>query len=252
MSATATLEHKVVSQADWERACRNFLTKEKEYTHLRDELARERRELPWTRVEKKYVFDGPRGQMTLADLFGGCSQLATYHFMFGPDWVEGCPGCSYVMDHVNGAIEHLRARDVSLVAVSRGPLDKITAFKNRMGWRFPWVSSGRSEFNRDFCVSFSKEELAGGEKLYNLGTRAPYAEENPGLSLFTKDADGAIYHTYSTYARGLEPMLATYAILDLAPKGRDEEGLPMSMAWVRHHDKYDPAGQAAGSCCHKE
>jgi predicted dithiol-disulfide oxidoreductase (DUF899 family) len=252
MSTSTTIEHNVVSQSEWQRACARFLAKEKEYTRMRDELARERRELPWTRVEKQYVFDGPHGKMSLADLFGGRSQLATYHFMFGPDWTEGCPGCSYVMDHLNGAIEHLAARDVALVAVSRAPLEKLMAFKKRMGWRFFWVSSGRSDFNRDFGISFAKEEFAGGEKLYNLGTRAPYAEENPGLSLFYKDPSGEIHHTYSTYARGLEPMLATYAVLDLAPKGRDEDGLPMPMAWVRHHDKYEPTSQGAGSCCHQK
>jgi predicted dithiol-disulfide oxidoreductase (DUF899 family) len=155
------------------------------------------------------------------------------------------------MDHVNGAVDHLRARDVSLVAVSRGPLDKLVAFQKRMGWRFCWVSSGGSNFNRDFGVSFSKDELAGGEKLYNLDTRKPYAEENPGLSMFYKDASGAIFRTYSTYARGLDPLLVTYAILDRAPKGRDEADLPSSMAWLRHHDKYEPALHTAGSCCHK-
>ena len=151
--------HKVVSQSEWLRAHQEFLAKEKEYTRMGDELARQRRELPWTRVEKQYVFDAPQGKMSLADLFGDRSQLAIYHFMFGPDWTEGCPGCSYVMDHMNGAVEHLRARDVALVAVSRGPLEKLTAFKRRMGWRFRWVSSGGSDFNRDFGVSFAKDEI---------------------------------------------------------------------------------------------
>jgi predicted dithiol-disulfide oxidoreductase (DUF899 family) len=244
-------DHKVVSKSEWLRASQEFLAKEKELTRMADELARQRRELPWTRVEKHYVFEAPQGKMSLAELFGNQSQLATCHFMFGPDWVEGCPGCSYVMDHMNGAVEHLRTRDVALVAVSRGPLEKLTVFKRRMGWRFAWVSSGDGDFNCDFAVSFSKEELACGEKLYNSGTRPPYAEENPGLSLFYKDPSGAVFHTYSTYARGLESMLGTYAILDRAPKGRDEAGLPSPMAWVRHHDKYEPTLQSAESCCHK-
>jgi predicted dithiol-disulfide oxidoreductase (DUF899 family) len=247
----AAPEHKIVSQSDWLRAHQEFLAKEKEYMRLGDELARQRRELPWTRVDKQYIFDAPQGKMTLADLFGDHSQLAVYHFMFGPDWTEGCPGCSYVMDHVNGAAEHLRARDVALVAVSRAPLDKLLSFKRRMGWRFVWVSSGGTDFNRDYGVSFAKEEAASGEKLYNLGTRAPYEEENPGLSLFYKDASGAVYHTYSTYARGLDPLMATYTILDRSPKGRDEEGMSPPMKWVRHHDKYEPESKSAASCCHK-
>ena len=207
MNPTTTLEHKVVSQSEWLKTCGEFLAKEKELTRLGDELARRRRELPWTRLEKNYSFTGPQGKLSLAELFDGRSQLATYHFMFGPDWEEGCPGCSYVMDHMNGTIEHLRARDVSLVAVSRGPLEKLTAFKQRMGWHFPWVSSGGSDFNRDFGVSFSKEEVASGAKAYNFGTTAAHGEENPGLSLFYKDSSGAIFHTYSTYGRGLESML---------------------------------------------
>src|SRR5262249_43119701 len=157
---------------------------------------------------------------TLADLFSGCSQLAVYHFMFGPDWTEGCHGCSYVMDHMNDAIEHLRARDVSLVLVSRGPLEKLEAFKKRMGWRFFWVSSGSCDFNFDFGVSFTKEDLDRGDndKKYNFGTRAPHGEENPGLSLFYKNAGGSVFHTYSTYGRGVEAMLTTYAVLDRSPK----------------------------------
>ena len=248
---SAAPAHEVVSKSEWLRARSAFLAKEKELTRLGDELSRQRQELPWTRIEKEYVFDAPRGKMSLADLFGGQSQLATYHFMFGPDWIEGCPGCSYVMDHMDGTIEHLRARDVALVAVSRGPLEKLVAFQKRMGWRFLWVSSGGCDFNRDFGVSFTKEEVASGAKAYNFGTTAPHGEENPGLSLFYKDSGGAVFHTYSTYGRGLEPMLGTYAILDRAPKGRDEVGLSSPMSWVRHHDKYEPTLQGIGSCCHK-
>jgi predicted dithiol-disulfide oxidoreductase (DUF899 family) len=250
--ATATVDHKVVSSKEWLRAHGDFLAKEKELTQLSDEIARQRRELPWARVEKEYVFQGVQGKLSLADLFDGRSQLATYHFMFGPDWKEGCPGCSYVMDHMNGATEHLRARDVSLVAVSRGPLEQLAAFKRRMGWRFTWVSSGQCDFNHDFGVSFTPEEVASGAKAYNFGTTVPHGDENPGLSFFYKDPSSAIFHTYSTYGRGLEAMLGTYVLLDRAPKGRDEDGLPMPMAWVRHHDKYEPTLQQAASCCHEK
>lgn len=229
----------------------DFLKKEKELTRMGDELARQRRELPWTPVEKHYTFTGTEGKASLADLFGGHSQLATYHFMFGPDWTEGCPGCSYLMDHMDGAIEHLAARDVAFVLVSRGPVEKLEAFKKRMGWRFRWVSSAGSDFNRDFNVSFEKEELAKGTKEYNFGTIVPHGEENPGLSFFYKDAGGGLYHTYSTYGRGLETMVGTYSLLDLAPLGRSEGGLPSPMSWVRHHDKYEPTVQGIESCCRK-
>jgi predicted dithiol-disulfide oxidoreductase (DUF899 family) len=250
MNTAAMLDHEVVSKSQWLRAIGDFLAKEKELTKRSDELSRQRRELPWTRVEKDYVFAGPNGRASLVDLFDGRSQLATYHFMFGPDWVEGCPGCSYVTDHLDGAIEHLKARDVTLVLISRAPIEKLAAFKKRMGWRVPWFSSGCCEFNQDFGVAFSKAEVAGGAKVYNFGSSAPHDEENPGLSFFCKGPGGAILHTYSTFGRGLEAVLGTYAILDRAPKGRDEAGLPMPMAWVRHHDKYEPTLQGAGSCCH--
>jgi predicted dithiol-disulfide oxidoreductase (DUF899 family) len=251
MNPTATLDHPVVSQSEWQRACRDFLAKEKELTRLSDEVARQRRELPWTKVDKEYVFDSPQGKKSLWDLFGERCQLATYHFMLGPDSTEGCKGCSYVTDHMDGALEHLGGRDLSLVLVSRASLDRIGAFKRRMGWHLPWVSSGGNDFNHDFAVSFTPEEVASGAKLYNFGTRAPYSEENPGMSFFYKDPSGAIFHTYSIYARGLDALLGTYVILDRAPKGRDEEGLPMSMDWVRHHDKYQPTVQIGGSCCHE-
>jgi predicted dithiol-disulfide oxidoreductase (DUF899 family) len=251
MSPAATVDHEVVSKSQWLRACGDFLAKEKELTRLSDELSRQRRELPWTRVEKEYTFERPHGKASLADLFEGRSQLATYHFMFGPDWVEGCPGCSYVTDHLVGAIEHLNARDVALVLVSRAPQEKLAAFKKRMGWRLSWFSSGGSDFNHDFGVSFTKAAVASGVKAYNFGTTAPHEEENPGLSMFYKDP-GAIFHTYSTFGRGVEAVLGTYAILDRAPKGRDEGSLPSPMAWVRHHDKYDTTLQGAGSCCHNQ
>jgi predicted dithiol-disulfide oxidoreductase (DUF899 family) len=211
-------------KSEWLRASSEFLAKEKELTRLSDELSRQRRELPWTRVEKPYVFEGPKGKMSLADLFDGRSQLATYHFMLGPDSVEGCSGCSHLADNLDGTLVHLHAKDVSLVFVSRGPLEKIVAFKKRMGWHFPWVSSGLCDFNHDFGVSFSKEELASGAKTYNLNTRTPYSEENPGMSFFYKDA----------------------SVLDRAPKGRDEDTLPGAMGWVRHHDKYPQTVQIGG------
>jgi predicted dithiol-disulfide oxidoreductase (DUF899 family) len=251
MTAAATSDHQIVSHFEWLQACGDLLAKEKELTRLSDELARRRRELPWTPIEKEYIFDGPGGTMSLSELFDGRSQLAAYHFMFGPDWAEGCPGCSYVTDHLNGAVEHLRARDVTLVLVSRAPLEKIAAFQKRMGWRVPWVSSGNCDFNRDFGVSFTKEELATGAKLYNFGTTRPHGEENPGLSIFCKDPSGSVFRTYSTFGRGLDALLVTYTILDRAPQGRNEEGLPSPMAWLRHHDKYELNSKVAGSCCHK-
>jgi predicted dithiol-disulfide oxidoreductase (DUF899 family) len=250
-ATTAVLNHPVVSKSDWLRAQSDFLAKEKELTRLSDEVGRQRRELPWTKVEKQYLFEAPQGKVSLADLFDGRSQLATYHFMFGPDWAEGCPGCSYVTDHIDGALEHLGARDVALVLVSRAPLEKLLAFKKRMGWHIPWVSSAGSDFNRDFGVTFTKEEVASGAKAYNFATIPPHGEESPGLSCFCKDASGAVLHTYSTFGRGLEAMLGTYAILDRAPKGRDEESLSSPMAWLRHHDKYEPTSAGAASCCHK-
>jgi predicted dithiol-disulfide oxidoreductase (DUF899 family) len=252
MNPAAMLNHGVVSKSQWLRAYGDFLAKEKDLTKRNDELSRRRRELPWTRVEKEYVFEGPSGKVSLADLFDGRSQLATYHFMFGPDWVEGCPGCSYVTDHLDGAIEHLKARDVTLVLISRAPPEKLAAFKKRMGWRMPWFSSGGCEFNQDFGVTFTKAEVASGAKAYNFGTTAPDGEENPGLSFFYKDPSGVILHTYSTFGRGLEVVLGTYAVLDRAPKGRDEGNLPSPMAWVRHHDKYEPTMQRIESCCHNQ
>jgi predicted dithiol-disulfide oxidoreductase (DUF899 family) len=252
MNPSATLDHEVVSKNQWLRASGAFLAKEKELTRLSDELSRQRRALPWTPVEKEYIFEGPHGKASLADLFDGRSQLATYHFMFGPDWAEGCPSCSYVTDHLNGMIEHLKARDVTLVLISRAPQEKLAAFKQRMGWRMPWFSSGGCEFNQDFRVSFTKAEVASGAKAYNFGTMPPYGEENPGLSFFYQDPSGAILHTYSTYCRGLDVLLGTYAVLDRAPKGRDEANLPSPMAWVRYHDKYEPTMQGAGSCCHNK
>jgi predicted dithiol-disulfide oxidoreductase (DUF899 family) len=252
-STTSTLDHPVVSHSQWLQAHRQLLEKEKELTRQSDELSRERQALPWTRVEKQYTFASPDAAVGLADLFGKCDQLAVYHFMFGPDWQAGCPSCSYVTDHLDAARVHLAARDVALVLVSRAPIDKLAAFQRRMGWQIPWFSSGNSTFNRDFGVSFSPAEVASGEKLYNLGTRTPYSEENPGLSFFRKDHSGGLFHTYSTYARGLDVLLGAYAILDRAPQGRDEAELPSPMSWVRYHDAYEPQTmQIAGSCCHNK
>jgi predicted dithiol-disulfide oxidoreductase (DUF899 family) len=229
---------KIVSEEQWIESRKALLAKEKQLTRLHDELARERRELPWIRVEKNYTFDAPQGKVSLADLFGGHSQLLVYHFMFGPDWKEGCPSCSYVCDHLNGAVPHLAARDVSLVMISRAPLPKIEAFKKRMGWRFPWVSSNANDFNHDYGVYFTPQEMAQGKVNYNYTMQPFPGNEAPGASVFYKDKDGKIFHTYSTYGRGLDSFVTAYTLLDLVPKGRDEDNLPFSMIWVRHHDKY--------------
>jgi predicted dithiol-disulfide oxidoreductase (DUF899 family) len=235
---TQTSNHKVVSREKWVEARKAHLAKEKELTRQRDELSRQRRDLPWVKVEETYVFDSPKGKETLADLFDGRSQLIVYHFMFGPGWEEGCPSCSFLMDHVDGATVHLNARDVTLVAVSRAPLHQIEAFKKRMGWRFKWVSSYGNDFNFDYHVSFTASEMAKGKVYYNYAMQEFGAEEAPGISVFYKDEAGDIFHTYSTYARGGDILLGTYNYLDLAPKGRDEDGLAFTMAWVRHHDRY--------------
>jgi predicted dithiol-disulfide oxidoreductase (DUF899 family) len=238
-TTTALEQQKVVSHEQWLDARKKFLAKEREFTRLRDELSRQRRELPWEKVEKQYVFEGPRGKLSLSELFGGRSQLAIYHFMLGPGWSEGCKSCSYLADHFDGPAIHLAQRDVTLAVVSHAPFAEIEAFKKRMGWRFPWVSSFGSDFNFDYHVSFTKDELAGPDVEYNYSrTRFP-SEEAPGASIFAKDKSGDIYHTYSTYARGLDILVGTYNFLDLVPKGRDEQGLAHTMSWVRHHDKYN-------------
>jgi predicted dithiol-disulfide oxidoreductase (DUF899 family) len=238
--------HSVVSRQEWLDARVALLAKEKALTHRQDELAHERQQLPWVRLEKSYIFDTPEGNKTLGDLFGDKSQLLVYHFMFGPEWEQGCPSCSMATDTMDANYVHLTQRDVAFAMVSRAPMEKIAAFKKRMGWSVPWVSSYGSEFNRDFGVSFTTEELQG--KCYNYKTSSFPADEAPGMSAFYKDADGAIYHTYSTYGRGSEGILGVYALLDIAPKGRDEEGLPWPMAWVKHHDRYE-AAKLAGACC---
>ena len=229
---------KVVSHAEWIAARKEFLKKEKEFSRLRDELSRERRELPWEKVEKKYVFEGPKGKETLADLFGGRSQLIVYHFMLGPGWKEGCPGCSFVSESIDGAVVHAAQRDVTLLAVSRATLPEIEAFKRRMGWQFKWVSSFGSDFNFDYHVSFTKDEVAKGEGYYNYAISKSIGEERPGASVFYKNESDEIFHTYSTYERGLDTLIAAYNYIDLTPKGRDEAGLSFPMAWLRHHDRY--------------
>ncbi len=229
--------HTVVSREQWLVARKELLAREKELTRHRDVVSRERRELPWVRVEKKYAFEGRDGQLSLADLFAGRSQLIIYHFMLGPGWKEGCDGCSFLADHIDGALPHLEHHDVALVVVSRAPLGEIEAFKGRMGWRFPWVSSFGSDFNVDYQVSFTKESMASGEVFYNYRRRESQTEgEAPGVSVFFKDAGGVMYHTYSTYARGGDLLLGAYNYLDLTPKGRNEAS---PMDWVRLHDRYE-------------
>ncbi len=237
------MHHTIVSQEQWLAARKTLLAKEKEFSRARDALAAQRRELPWVKIEKNYVFDGPAGKETLSDLFAGKSQLIVYHFMLGPGWKAGCPSCSYLADHFDGAVAHLAQRDVTLVVVSRAPLAEIEAYKKRMGWKFKWVSSYGTDFNRDFYVSFAPQEKATAE--YNYVNGGFPSEEAPGLSAFIKQ-DGAVYHTYSTYSRGLDILIGAYNFLDMAPKGRDEVGLSHGMAWVRRHDEYDGA---AKSCC---
>ena len=228
---------KLVSEAEWLVARKDLLTREKELTRLRDEVSRHRRELPWVKVEKQYVFDGPNGKETLADLFDGRSQLIVYHFMFGPDWEEGCKSCSYLADHFDGANWHLPHRDVALAVISRAPLSKLEAYKKRMGWRFKWLSSHGNDFNFDYHVSFTKEDEENGTAYYNYARQEFISDELPGLSVFYKNEDGDVFHTYSAYARGLDILVGAYNFLDLVPKGRDENP-DSTMDWVRRHDEY--------------
>lgn len=256
---------RVVSRDEWLTARKALLAREKELTHLRDSVSTERRNLPWVKLKKNYVFDSPDGKQTLADLFDGRTQLMVYHFMFDPRWEEGCPSCSFLVDHVDGALVHLAARDVTFVVVSRAPLAEIRPFQQRMGWRFKWVSSHGSDFNYDFHVT-TDEAVAPVEYNYRdqatleqLGHTYHVKGEQPGASAFLRNGD-RVYHTYSTYGRGLDLLVGAYNWLDLAPKGRDEDGLAFTMAWVRHHDRYrdgyavDAAAQyvalkESGSCC---
>jgi len=230
--------HDIVSREDWITARKTLLAREKEFTRARDGLSAARRELPWVRVDKEYTFDGPAGRERLADLFAGRSQLIVYHFMFGPDWEEGCPSCSYLADHFDGAIVHLNHRDVSMVVVSRAPLGKLEEYRKRMSWKFKWLSSLASDFNLDYHVSFTPEEMAKGTLYYNYTSGSFPSEEAPGISVFYKDLQGTVFHTYSAYARGLDMLIGAYNLLDLVPKGRDEEGLSFTMEWLRRHDQY--------------
>jgi predicted dithiol-disulfide oxidoreductase (DUF899 family) len=255
----AVMDHRVVSRDEWIKARRALLAREKDFTHVRDALSAARRDLPWVKVDKTYVFDGSDGKVSLPDLFDGRSQLIIYHFMFGPDWEQGCPSCSFVADHIDGSTVHLAHRDVTLLAVSRAPFAKIAAFKKRMGWKFNWVSSFANDFNRDYHVSFAKDELAKGKVDYNFALTEFPIDEAHGVSAFYKDENGDVFHTYSAYARGCDMLVGAYNYLDIAPKGRDEDALSFTMAWVRHHDRYEGDGRtqpvtakAPESCCAHE
>jgi len=266
ISETNTDSHRVVSKDEWLAERKALLAREKELTRLRDRIAAERRALPWVRIDKNYVFDAPEGRRTLADLFEGRRQLLVQHFMFAPGWEQGCPSCSFMADHSDGMNVHLAHRDVTLVAVSRAPLADIERFRRRMGWQFKWVSSHGSDFNYDLGVSFTPEEVAKGEIHYNYGEWPHAFEEWPGVSVFYKDEADDVFHTYSTYGRGVEVMMGAYNMLDLTPKGRDERDVQYKMEWLRHHDRYESApiakaAPAAGSveglfnalktqCCH--
>lgn len=232
-------QHRTVNRDEWVEARKALLAKEKEFTRLRDDLSAQRRDLPWVKVGKTYTFEGPDGTESLADLFDGRSQLITYHFMFGPEWKEGCPSCSYLADSFDRAIIHMNQRDISMVAVSRTAYAKLKAYEDRMGWTFKWMSSLNTDFNQDYHVSFTQEEIDSGKAYYNYRGDGFPVDEGPGLSVFYKDNSGDIYHTYSTYGRGLDALISTYQFVDLAPKGRDEDSLPYPMAWVRRHDEYD-------------
>jgi predicted dithiol-disulfide oxidoreductase (DUF899 family) len=248
MDTVITENHAVVSHEQWEQERKALLSREKELMRLHDQIASERRALPWVRVDKNYVFETAEGPRALADLFEGRRQLVVQHFMFTPGREEGCSHCSYMADHTDGALAHLAQRDVTLVAISRAPLADIERFRQRMGWRFKWVSAGESDFNYDFDVSFKPEDRVNGEVYYNY-QRQPFAHpDGPGVSVFYKNDRGEVFHTYSTYGRGVEVMMHTYNFLDLTPLGRNEDALPYTMAWVRYHDRYQPA-PAAASCC---
>ncbi|HYD59478.1 MAG TPA: thioredoxin family protein [Noviherbaspirillum sp.] len=255
ISEVNNVNHPVVSRDRWIAERKALLTHEKELTSLRDQIAQERRALPWVRIEKNYVFDGLEGPRSLVDLFEGRHQLLVQHFMFGPGWEQGCPSCSFMADHIDGMNVHLAHRDITFVAVSRAPLADIERFRQRMNWQFKWMSSHDSGFNRDFGVSFTQEELATGEVYYNYQKGFFPAEEAPGISVFYKDDAGEVFHTYSTFGRGVEVMMGAYMLMDLTPKGRDERDVFYKMEWVRHHDRYEhqgrfePAPEAKAAAC---
>ncbi len=231
--------HAVVSREQWLAARKQLLAREKAFTRLRDELSAARRQLPWQRVDKPYLFDTQSGPRTLGELFGDKRQLVVYHLMFGPDWEQACKSCSFWADHFSSLLVHLANRDVQLLAISRAPLPKLQAYAQRLGWTFPWVSSGNTDFNFDHGVSFRPDDLVDGKILYNYERVERGATEQPGISVFIKGDDGAVFHTYSCYARGIESVNAAYGFLDLVPRGRDEEGLPMPMSWLQRRDQYD-------------
>ncbi|PXA84910.1 DUF899 domain-containing protein [Nostoc sp. 3335mG] len=240
-------DHAVVSREEWLQARRTLLAREKEETRLRDAVNAERLALPWVKLDKDYRFQTPSGEKSLSELFDGRSQLVVYHFMLGPDWEAGCPGCSFVSETFDGTLAHLNNHDVTFTAVSRAPLDRIEAYRRRMGWHFPWVSSNGSDFNYDFGVSLTPEQIASGEVEFNYKTfpSKDLGEEQPGMSAFYRDADGEVFHTYSSYSRGLEQWIGTLMILDRAPLGRNENS---TMNFVRRHDEYQqPAPKLA---CH--
>src|SRR5262245_32314231 len=239
-SNTSISGHRVASREEWLKERTALLAEEKELTHRRDGIASKVRDLPWVKVDKPYTFDAPTGKVALRDLFGDKSQLIVYHFMFDPTWSQGCKSCSFIADHYNGILVHLAHRDISFVTVSKAPIEKIEQFRKRMGWTFQWVSYGNTEFGHDFGVSFTDQELADDHTVYNFN-RKPYpVRELPGLSVFARDDQGNIYHTYSAYARGLDRFLTAYQYMDVTPKGRDEAQTP-GMGWLRHHDRYDAA-----------
>ncbi len=238
----------IVSRNEWLAARAELLAEEKNLTRQMDAVAAKRRALPWVKMDKDYQFESRCGRVSLADLFGGRSQLVIQHFMLAPGWEEGCTSCSFMADHTDAMLPHLGARDVTMLAVSRAPLAEIEAFKKRMGWGFEWVSSNGSDFNYDFHVAFTEEEMAKGKVNYNYTMQPFGSTDAPGISVFDKDAEGNVFHTYSVYGRGVELMMGTYRILDLVPKGRDEEGLEFTMAWVEYHDSYGTASSAACGC----
>jgi len=240
--------HRIAARAEWLEARKALLAEEKQLTRQMDAISAKRRALPWVKIEKDYQFETCGGRVSLAELFCGKSQLVIQHFMLGPGWEEGCPSCSYMADHTDCMLPHLAARDVTMLAVSRAPLAEIEAFKKRMGWSFGWVSSHGSDFNHDFHVSFTEKEVESGKVDYNYTAQPFGSTEAPGISVFQKEADGTLYHTYSVYGRGVELMMGTYRILDLVPKGRDEDSLEWTMQWVRHHDRYDAASPSKCGC----
>ncbi|MEN3347844.1 MAG: hypothetical protein V7632_1479 [Bradyrhizobium sp.] len=242
-------QHKIVSREQWIAARKALMAGEKELTQARDALSRQRRELPWVKVDKPYLFDGPAGKLSLGDLFKGRPQLVVQHIMFAPEWDAACKSCSFWADGFDRMAPHLAARDTTMAGISRAPSAKLDAFKRRMGWSFDWVSSGNNDFNYDYGVTFTRDQLDSGEAQYNFGTTPPYGDELPGISVFYRDDSGAVFHTYSTFARGLDMMNAAYHYLDLTPLGRHEEGLPYPMDWVRLRDQYQPTPVQA-SCCH--